>query len=304
MSNHGTVGKWSPNRLARGLGWFSIGLGLAEVIAPRQLGRLIGIRKEHRFLMRVLGLREITSGIGLLTQRRPAGWVWSRVGGDAMDLALLGASMSASSPPMGRLAVTTAAVAGVTAVDLLCGQELSRAPKAGGSGAVHYETSITINRSVDELYAYWRNFENLPKFMSHLIAVQVTDPTHSHWVAKGPAGTQIEWDAEIISDMPGQVIAWKSLEGADVDNAGSVRFERATGGRGTVVRVNMQYRTMAGTVGAMFAKVLGQAPEKQIKVDLLRFKQVVETGEVAKTEGQSAGRPSSTSRKYDDLLRH
>ena len=138
--------------------------------------------------------------------------------------------------------------------------------------------------------------------MSHLESVQVLSPTRSHWVAKGPAGTQVEWDAEIITDMPNEVIAWRSLEGADVDNAGSVRFERAPGGRGTIVRVKMQYRPVGGTLGSAVAKLFGQAPEKQIKVDLYQFKQVIETGEVARTEGQPAGCSRSTSRKVDDLV--
>jgi uncharacterized membrane protein len=122
-------------------------------------------------------------------------------------------------------------------------------------------------------------------------------------VAKGPGGTPVEWDAEIISDKPNDLISWHSLEGADVDNAGSVRFERAPGGRGTIVRVKMQYRPMAGKLGTAVATLFGQAPEKQVKVDLYRFKQVMETGEVARTEGQPAGRSSGTSRKFDDAVR-
>jgi len=113
----------------------------------------------------------------------------------------------------------------------------------------------------------------------------------------------VEWDAEIITDKPNEVISWHSLEGSDVDHAGSVRFERAAGGRGTIVRVKMQYRPMGGRLGTAVAKLFGQAPEKQIKIDMCRLKQVIETGEVARTEGQPAGRPRSTSRKYDDLVR-
>jgi uncharacterized membrane protein len=122
-------------------------------------------------------------------------------------------------------------------------------------------------------------------------------------VAKGPAGSRVEWDAEMSEDIPNQLIAWRSLAGADVDSAGSVRFEPATGGRGTIVRVDMHYRPPAGKAGAWIAKMLGQSPEKQLAVDLRRFKQMVETGEIARTEGQPAGRMRSTSRKYDDLIR-
>jgi uncharacterized membrane protein len=302
MANNGRIGKWNPEQLARVLGWFSIGLGLAEVLAPRQVGRLIGVSKDRRLLLRAMGLREIASGIGILTQRKPAGWVWSRVGGDALDLALLGASINSGNPNRGRLAATTAAVAGVAALDLFCGQELSRSEKAG-NGALHVEKSVVINRTPEELYGFWRDFQNLPRFMDHLVSVQVTDATRSHWVAKAPLGSTVEWDAEIIADRPNEVISWRSLEGADVTNAGSVRFEKAPGDRGTIIHVKLQYRPMAGRVGATVAKFLGQAPEKQLTMDLYRFKQIMETGEIARTEGQPAGRSRSTSRKYDDALR-
>ena len=160
-----------------------------------------------------------------------------------------------------------------------------------------------INRSPEEVYQFWRELANLPQFMTHLICVEERSSTQSRWVAKGPGGAPVEWDAEIITDTPNEVISWRSLEGSDVANAGSVRFERAPGNRGTIVRVKMQYRPMAGKLGAAIARLFGQAPEKQIKVDLYRLKQVLETGEVARTEGQPAGRPRSTSRKFDDVVR-
>jgi uncharacterized membrane protein len=162
---------------------------------------------------------------------------------------------------------------------------------------------VTIARAPEELYAFWHNFERLPSFMNHLVSVRVTGRNRSHWVAKGPAGTVVEWDAEIIADHPNELIAWRTLENADVDHAGSVLFQRAPGGRGTIVKVEMHYRPPAGTLGAKAAKLLGEAPEKQIYVDLLRFKQLMETGEIARTEGQPAGRPKSTSKRFDDLIR-
>jgi uncharacterized membrane protein len=291
-------------RLARALGWFSIGLGLAEFLAPKRMGKLTGIG-EHPFLLRLFGMREMAIGLGILTQHRPAGWVWSRVGGDVMDLAVLGVSLKGAEARPGRIAAATAAVAGVTALDVLCGQELSRAPgPRAASGAIHVETSLVVNRAPDELYRFWRDFENLPKFMDHLESVRVTGDKTSHWKAKGPAGTSVEWEAEIINETPGELIAWRSVEPADVEHAGAVRFERAPGGRGTIVRVKLQYRPIAGRWGAMAAKLLGQAPEQQIRTDLRRFKQLIETGEIARTEGQPAGRAKSTSRKSDELVRH
>src|SRR5205814_3086482 len=135
-----------------------------------------------------------------------------------------------------------------------------------------------------ELYGFWKNFENLPRFMRHLERVQKIDEQRSHWVAKGPAGYSVEWDAEIINDEPGQVIAWRSLAGASVDNAGSVRFVPAPGGRGTEVRVVIDYIPPAGVVGWAVAKLFGREPKQEIAEDLRRFKQKMEMGEVATVE--------------------
>jgi uncharacterized membrane protein len=287
--------------MARGLGWFSIGLGIAQVAAPRALCRLMGV-KANPNLLRLLGMREIVSGVGILTQRQPAGWLKARVAGDAMDLALLGTAAATTAGNRNRLAVATAAVAGVTALDVISSRQLARRPGANLT-AIHVKRSVTINRSPADLYNFWRNFENLPQFMSHLESVQVTGPTRSHWVARGPAGKRVEWDAEIINERTDELIAWKSLEGADVDNSGSVRFEPAPGGRGTIVRVQFQFQPPAGVLGANVARLWGESPEKQVPVELRRFKQLMETGEILKTEGQSAGRARSTSKKYDDMVR-
>jgi uncharacterized membrane protein len=282
--------------LARGLGLFSVGLGLAEVAAPQSVAKLIGVRGDHRGLLRLLGMREIASGVGILIGRRAsaplAASLWSRVGGDAMDLALLGAAFTSRRANRGRLAAAAAAIAGVTALDVIFSRRLGR----GGPtniGAIRVVKSVTINRTPEELYRFWRDFNNLPRFMKHLESVQTRGDGISHWVVKGPAGTSVEWDAEIFEDRPNELIAWRSLEGADVDNVGTVRFDRAPAGRGTVVRVNLQYRPPAGVIGKGVARLFGEDPEWQIKDDLRRFKQVMETGEVITTEGQPSGRGSS-----------
>jgi uncharacterized membrane protein len=158
---------------------------------------------------------------------------------------------------------------------------------------IKVEKSVTVNKSPEELYRFWRNFENLPRFMNHLESVKDTGGDRSHWVAKAPAGKTVEWDAEIYNEKENELIAWRSLEGADVDNAGSVRFEPATGGRGTIVRVTLKYDPPGGPLGALVAKLFGEEPSQQIEEDLRRFKQVMETGETATTEGQSSGRSAS-----------
>lgn len=155
---------------------------------------------------------------------------------------------------------------------------------------IKVEKSVAINKLPAELYSFWRNFENLPRFMNHLESVKTTGEGRSHWVAKAPAGKTVEWDAEIYNEKENELIAWRSLEGADVDNAGSVRFEPATGGRGTVVKVTLKYDPPGGVIGATIAKLFGEEPSQQIEEDLHRFKQVMEAGETATIEGQSSGR--------------
>jgi uncharacterized membrane protein len=294
--------------LARGLGWFSVGLGLTELLAPRSLSKLIGLRANHNLRMRLLGLRELTSGVGILTNlsagNRPSGWLWSRVAGDAMDLGLLGAAFTEPRAQTGRLALATAAVAGVTALDAICAQEMGRKhSRQTASGAIRVRHSLSINRSPADLYAFWRDFQQLPRFMYHLESVQVTGDNRSHWVAKAPAGSRVEWEAEITEDTPNERIAWRSLAGADVMHSGAVRFERAPGERGTIVTVELEYSPPAGVVGATLAKLFGEEPEQQLKEDLRRFKQVMETGEIITIAGQPAGRPQSTSSKYDLTVR-
>jgi len=161
------------------------------------------------------------------------------------------------------------------------------------SEPMHAEKSVTINRPAEDLYRFWRNFEQLPRFMKHLDSVSVSGDRRSHWVAHGPAGTHIEWDAEITEDQPNELIAWRSLEGAEVPNAGTVRFEPATGGRGTVVRVALDYRPPAGALGAAVATLFGEAPQQQIEGDLRRFKNIMEAGEIPATAGQPAGTRSA-----------
>lgn len=275
-------------QLARCLGWFSIGLGLTEFLAPRALARLIGLRSEHNLLLRIFGLREMASGISILTQRHPTEGMQSRLWGDVVDLTFLGAALLTSGRVgRGRLKATTTAVVGVTALDLLCNQQLSQsAPQWQGTRVEH---SVTINRSPAELYQFWRDFQHLPRFMHHLEDVQVRGERQSHWVVRAPAGRRVEWDAEITDDRPNELIAWRSLPGADVDNAGSVRFEAATGERGTVVRVRLAYNPPGGKIGTAIATLFGEEPGQQVQEDLRRFKQLLESGEMATTQGQPVG---------------
>jgi uncharacterized membrane protein len=164
-----------------------------------------------------------------------------------------------------------------------------RASIPAGHG-VRVDASTTINRTPEELYRYWHNFENLPRFMHNLESVRSTGGNRSHWVARGPLGLRVEWDAEVITDRPNEVIAWRSLPGSEVATAGSVHFRPAPGNRGTEVKVELKYDVPGGKAAVTLARLLGDAPEVEVREDLRRFKRILETGEVPTTRGQPSGR--------------
>src|ERR1043165_9426374 len=277
--------KSSAKKLAKGLGWFSLGLGLTELLAPKAIAKTCGVSNAHTGLIRVYGLREIAAGVMIFSQKNPAAGMWSRVAGDALDLATLGKAFASPSASKGRVAFATANVAVVTALDLIAAKQLG----TNGSQGVHAKASCVVNRTPEEVYGFWRDFENLPRFMKHLESVEDRGDGRSRWVAKGAAGSNVEWEATIIADVPGEVITWRSLEGSDVDNAGAVRFERAAGNRGTIVKGNLQYNPPAGVIGATVAKLFGEEPEQQLDDDLRRFKQVMEVGEVVASDATLMG---------------
>jgi len=159
----------------------------------------------------------------------------------------------------------------------------------GGARGINVEEAVTINASPEILYAFWRRFDLLPQFMAHLVSVSQLDARRSRWIAKAPAGRTVEWEAEIINDVENELIAWQSVEDAEVANAGSVRFTPAPGGRGTEVRVTLSYTPPAGKLGALVAGLFGEEPGRQVADDLRRFKQLLEAGEVPTNERQPAG---------------
>lgn len=281
----GALLNMNAEQLARGLGYFSLGLGLSELFAPRAIAKISGLNEKDTGTIRLMGLREIFHGLGIFAQgRRPKQAVWSRVAGDALDLAALGAAFASPKTDKGRLAFATANVLTVTALDVICAQALSSNDSTSTGGTI-VKKSIIINKTPEELYGFWHNFENLPTFMKHLESVSVTGDGRSHWVAKAPAGSSVEWDAEVTEDRPNELIAWRSLEGADVDNSGSVRFESAPGNRGTIVHVDIEYNPPGGAIGSAVAKLFGEEPGQQAYDDLRNLKQVMEVGEVVVSDG-------------------
>ena len=163
-------------------------------------------------------------------------------------------------------------------------------PRPANADGVQVEKTFSINAPAAALYSFWRDFTNLPRFMKHLESVQVQDAGRSHWVAKAPLGQTVQWDAEITEDVENERIAWQSLPNADISNSGAVEFRTAPGGRGTEVRVALTYKPPAGMAGAVIAKLFGEEPTQQVQDELRRFKQIVEAGEIATTDGQSSSR--------------
>jgi len=206
-----------------------------------------------------------------LTRRGVGGWVMAGIGGSLLARGATGHCF------------------GYEALGIDTNDAPSPEPEEYYSRGIHVTQVLTINKSPVECYEFWRNFENLPRFMHHLESVKVLDEKRSHWVAQGPAGYKVEWDAEIINEEPYALIAWRSLEGADVDNTGSVRFVPAANDRGTEVKVVMDYIPPAGRVGAAIATLFGKNADHQIREDLRRFKRIMETGEVPTIEGQPRG---------------
>ena len=301
----GVLSKINFSNVARGLTFVSLGLGLAALLAPKQVQKMAGIcPRNYSGVLRLVGLREVAHALMLMFQSKPNTGVWSRVAGDAMDLGLLGAAYTMPCVEKDKLTAATALIGGLTAVDVLTATQLSRQREdtrqysalkqsdidgRAEGGGFKVMQSVTINRSPEELYRFWRNFENLPKFMLHLQSVRVIDEQRSHWVAKAPAGLKVAWDARIIEDRPNELIAWRSTDKASVPNSGVVRFEPRPAGRGTVVRVEIEYRPPGGAAGRLVAKLWGEEPGQQVKGDLNRFKQVIETGEVVLSEGSPQG---------------
>ncbi|HKR37560.1 MAG TPA: SRPBCC family protein [Steroidobacteraceae bacterium] len=260
-------------QLGQILGWFSVGLGLAELLAPRAFGRAVGAG-DHPALVRMMGLRQVVTGLGMLSERAPGNWAWARVAGDAMDLALLGAAASAPDADPRRLAAATAGVLGVAALDVYAGQRLT-ATQFSEAPRIAVMQTVILSSTPGELYRFWKNFENLPLFMSHLESVARVSDRVSHWVAKAPAGASVEWDAEIVDDQPGRRIGWRTLPGSQVTHEGMVSFEPQSRGRGSVLRLEMLYRPPAGKVGLRIARSFGDEPALQIAADLQRLEQLL-----------------------------
>lgn len=266
----------SPEDCAWGLGWWSLGLGLAQVVAPRTMSRLIGVPMPRALTM-LCGVRAIACGVGILTQERPEPWMRIRVVGDAFDLATLAAGSLLPGTHRGRVAVASAAIAGVGAADLYCSSRLRE--RGTRPRPRHVMLSVDVQRPPADVYRFWRNLSNLPRVMPHLESVQVLDDSQSHWVAKGPGGTRIEWDTEIIDDQPGERLAWRSVDGAAIYSAGSVELH-SVGTDGTRMRIELLCDSPSDSLGLAIARLFGRDPQFGVRLDLRALERLLERGEI------------------------
>jgi uncharacterized membrane protein len=301
------------------LGWFSVGLGAAELLAPGVVARVIGVDEDdNRGLLRAFGIRELIAGAGILTRPRPTYWMWNRVLGDAIDLAALGRAARSPENNRAKLTVATLAVLGVTALDVISSISYARGVPPEGGHAGHDEGSymipepvdgtqllsaiITVNKPVAEVYDFWKNPQNFPLFMENLESVQITGKKQSHWKVKAPAGLAVEWDAEIVEDIPNEKISWQSVGDGDVQNRGTVRFKSAAGKRGTELELETQLKPKGGPVGAKIAKLFSAVPKTQMMNDLRRCKQLIEIGEIVKSDASAVpGMHPARPPKYNEM---
>lgn len=277
-------------RVGRLLGWTGLGLGVAQLVAPASVNRLVGLRgtRGRNAVMRAVGVQELVMAGGILTRPQRAGPLWASAAGDAVQLGMLVRAAREPDADPRRVTAAAGAVAGTVLVDVVGAARRRRRARAPG-GRLHARATITVHRPPAEVYRLWRDLERLPEFMHHLESVRMIDGRRSRWVARAPAGRTVKWDAEIVEERPERLIAWRSVDRADVPNSGTVRFTPAPRDEGTEVRVELIYQIPGGRAGAAVAALFGEEPHQQLKDDLRRFKQVVEIGEVVRSEGSPEG---------------
>jgi len=283
----------STSRLVRSLGLATAALGVPMLARPDEVAKLAGVddAASSRPVIQLVGVRELVAALLLLAGGQRS--VWFRVAGDAADLALLNAAVAdRKGERERRVRAATAFVAALTAVDLYAALRRERDQHGPGRpGPLRLQATVTVNKSPEEAFSFWRDLTNLPRFMMHLESVTPVDgsDTRSHWVAKAPFGSSVSWDAEITSEDPGQRLAWRSMPGSRIDNSGTVHFAPAPGDRGTEVKVVLHYDVPGGRLGRTVAKLFGEEPVQQVRDDLRRFKQVMETGDVMRSDGLPGG---------------
>lgn len=264
--------------LIRALGWLGVTLGVTELTIPGVLASVIGVDRDGAapVILRATGVREIASSVAVLARPDHPAPRWARVVGDAIDLGLLGLALTAPRSGRRRLALALGVVAGVTALDVVAARRRGRAREPRPVIA-----SVTINQPPMAVYEFYRRLDQLPQFMKYLVSVEQHANRRSTWTARLPVGGTVSWEAEIVEDRPGQVVSWRSVEGSQIQTRGRVTFTRAPGRDMTEVRVEMQLGVLGRGPSLELARLFAR-PE--VKGDLRRLKQVLETGEVLRSD--------------------
>jgi uncharacterized membrane protein len=278
--------------MARALGVASAALGVPMLTSPDTVARLAGVDNVAvaPHVIQAVGVRELMHAATLLVG--PPKTVWTRVAGDAVDLALLARAVTnRNGERRTRVSLATAAVAGIAAIDTVAAIRARHTGQHGRGkpGPLQLKASVTVRRSPQDVYEFWRDFERLPEFMGHLRSVTVDGEGRSTWTANAPIKKQVTWRAELTGDEPGRRISWKSLPGADVANSGTVHFAETPDGSGTEVRVSLHYDVPGGAVGRAVARLWGEEPAQQVHDDLRRFKAILETGDVVRSDSLPDG---------------
>lgn len=289
---HGGLTDESVQRLTRALGWFSLGVGLAALAAPHRIAHVVGLTHDagNLAMLRAVGLREIASGVGILTQSNPSSWLWARVGGDAMDLAMLTRAMGNENADRGKVATATVAVLGVTAIDALASMQMSQdqgvsSPEAAApTHEPRVASTITVNAPIAEVYAAWQGFRRLPDFMESFATVTVTDDRLSLWQLSLPGGLSVSWDATITSSVSNERISWRSGDASNVNGSGHVHFRPAPAEQGTEVLFDAKFSPPGGELGSKIAGLFTDPLGVKLNNDLRRFKQLLELGEIVKSD--------------------
>jgi uncharacterized membrane protein len=264
--------------LIRRLGWLGVTLGVTELAVPRLLASVIGVDRDGPApaILRAMGVREIASSVAVLARPDHPAPRWARVVGDAIDIGLLGLALTSPGSGKRRLALTLGMVAGVTALDVIAARRRGHARHP-----LPVIASVTISKPPMEVYEFYRRLDQLPRFMEYLVSIEQHANRRSTWTARLPVGGTVSWEAEIIEDRPGQVLSWRSVEGSQIQTRGRVTFTRAPGRDMTEVRVEMQLGILGRGPSLALARLFARP---QVKGDLRRLKQVMETGEVLRSD--------------------
>ena len=289
----------SPSSPAPLRAWLSIGIGAASLLGAAGAARLIGARptRANRLAFAAIGLCDLAYGLSLFGNRSRKSLAWLRVAADVANLGVLGTRFAPQKLRGPRFAGLIAAGAGLTVVDALAAARNGNHARQHSHPSVYINATTTIRKSPDEVYAFWRDFSNIPRFMRHVGNVTEVQG-NTTWEAHASLGPSLTWEAQIVSDRPGEEIRWRSTETSLLANHGAVYFRNAPGGRGTEVHVHLGFEPPLGAVGAGIAKLIRALPREQLAADLRRLKQLLELGEIVRSDasihrGRHPAQPSA-----------